>query len=65
MAAVQFAKGLPITVKPSPKEIMWYLLAKEFGWTIPQIKKTLRKDIIGILKVMNTVNEIQNAENKV
>ena len=62
MAATDLARGRPISVSPTPDEITYFLLAKEFGWLPSQIKKESAKDMRGVMTVMSTYNKVRNAE---
>ena len=62
MAASDLAAGRRINIEPLPKEITWFMLAKEFGWKPSDIKKEDVKDIEGILIVLSTYNKVQNKE---
>jgi hypothetical protein len=62
MAATDLARGRVISVSPTPDEITYFLLAKEFGWLPSQIKKESSKDIKGVLTVMSIYNKVRNSE---
>ena len=62
MAATDLARGRAISVSPTPDEITYFLLAKEFGWLPSQIKTESARDIRGVMTVMSTYNKVRNAE---
>jgi hypothetical protein len=62
MAATEYARGRQITVQPVPKEIMFFSLAKEFGWLPSQIENESTKNIKGVMHVLSTYNKIMNQE---
>ena len=60
MAAADLALGRVISVRPVPDEIIWFLLAKEFGWSPKQIKENDAKDVRAITHLLSTYNRIKN-----
>ena len=62
MAATDYARGRPIAVRPVPKEITWFSLAKEFGWLPSQIEKEDYENMRGLMHVLSTYNSIRNQE---
>ena len=56
------AAGRKIEIYPCPKEITYFLLAKEFGWLPSQIDNENCKKIEGVITVMSTYNKVQNKE---
>jgi hypothetical protein len=61
---MEYARGHNITVKPFPKELTYFSLAKEFHWLPSQIDAEPVKKINGILRVLSVYNEIKNKEIK-
>ena len=66
MAAADLALGRKIHVNPVPDEIVWFLLAKEFGWSPKQIKEMNAKDVRAMTHMLSTYNRVKNqqAENE-
>ena len=62
MAATDYARGRNIAVTPIPKEIVWFSLAKEFGWLPSQIEKESFKNMRGIMRVLSIYNNVRNKE---
>ncbi len=62
MAATDYARGRNIVVSPVPKEIIWFSLAKEFGWLPSQIEKESSKNIKGIISILSIYNSVKNRE---
>lgn len=60
MAASELASGRAITVKPVPDEIIWFLLAKEFGWDPETCKRQSSKDIKAITHILSVYNKVKN-----
>ena len=60
MATIEYSRGQDVTIEPFPKELIYFSLAKEFGWLPSQIEKEKYKDIKGVLTVLTTVNKVQN-----
>ncbi len=60
MAAADLALGRSISVSPVPDEIIWFLLAKEFGWSPKQIKEMDAKDVRAITHLLSTYNRVKN-----
>jgi hypothetical protein len=58
------ASGHKITVNPVPDEMIYFTLAKEFGWTPSQIKNEKAKDIKAIMTILNSYNITSNQEMK-
>lgn len=65
MAAADLALGRPISARPVPYEIIWFLLAKEFGWSPKQIKEMDAKDVRAMTHLLSAYNRVKNqaAEN--
>ncbi|MHA1676158.1 MAG: hypothetical protein ACTSU6_03170 [Candidatus Njordarchaeales archaeon] len=47
-------------VSPVPDEIIWFLLAKEFGWSPKQIKEMDAKDVRAMTHLLSTYNRVKN-----
>ena len=62
MAASEYARGRNITVRPVPKEIMYFSLAKEFHWLPDEIDRQEPRKIRGIMHVLSIYNKIKNQE---
>jgi len=62
MAAGEYARGRKITVRPVPKEITYFSLAKEFHWLPDQVDRQEPKKIKGIMHVLSTYNKVKNQE---
>jgi len=62
LAASDLARGQPLSTHPVPDEIIWFLLAKEFGWLPSEIKREDAKDIKGITHVLSNYNTTRNTE---
>jgi len=62
MAAAEYARGRNITVRPVPKEILYFSLAKEFQWLPDQIDRQEPKKIKGVMHVLSVYNSIKNKE---
>ena len=62
MAASDLALGRKISVYPVPREITYFLLAKEFGWTPDQCDRQETKKLNGIIHVLSVYNNIKNQE---
>jgi len=60
MAAADLALGRVVSVKPVPDEIIWFLLAKEFGWSPYLIKQNDAKDIRAITHILSVYNKVKN-----
>lgn len=52
--------GRKIAIKPLPKEIIWFLLAKEFGWSPKDIKEMNVKDVQSMIHILSTYNKVMN-----
>ena len=64
IATSDFARGRPITVNPVPREITYFVLAKEFHWTPDKIDKMKPKRVKAMLAMLNVYNKVQNQEMK-
>jgi hypothetical protein len=64
MAATDYARGRAIAVNPVPVEIIYFILAKEFGWLPSQVENESTKKINGIMQVLSIYNKVQNQEIK-
>ena len=64
MAASEYARGRNITVRPVPKEIMYFSLAKEFHWLPDEIDRQEPRKIRGVMHVLSIYNNIKNEEIK-
>jgi hypothetical protein len=62
LAAGDLARGRQITVYPVPKEITYFMLAKEFGWLPSQCDTEDTKKLKGILHVLSVYNHVKNQE---
>lgn len=47
-------------MKPLPKEVIWFLLGKEFGWSPREIKANDAKDIRAMVHILSTYNRVNN-----
>ena len=64
MATIEYSRGQDVTIEPFPKELIYFSLAKEFGWLPSQIDKEPNKKIDGLLTVLSTYNSAKNNEAK-
>ncbi len=64
MATIEYSRGQDVTIEPFPKELIYFSLAKEFGWLPSQIDAEPNKKIEGILTVLSTYNSAKNNEAK-
>jgi hypothetical protein len=62
MAAGDLARGRKIAVSPVPREVTYFLLAKEFGWDPEQCDKQDTKKLKGIIHVLSVYNSVKNQE---
>ena len=62
MAAAEYSRGRNITVRPVPRAMMHFSLAKEFKWLPDEIDRQEPKKIKGILHVLSVYNKIKNKE---
>jgi len=62
MAAAEYARGRNITVRPVPKEMTYFSLAKEFNWLPDQIDRQNPRKIKGVMHVLSIYNNIKNKE---
>ena len=62
MAAAEYARGRNITVRPVPKEILYFSLAKEFQWLPDEIDRQEPKKIKGVMHILSIYNNIKNKE---
>ena len=60
MAAADLALGRNVSVSPLPDEIIWFALAKEFGWSPKQIKEMESKDVRAMTHILSTYNRVKN-----
>jgi hypothetical protein len=45
-----------------PEEIIWFLLAKEFGWSPSECKMQDAKDMRAITHILSVYNKVRNVE---
>ena len=62
MAATEYTRGRNITVRPVPREILYFSLAKEFSWLPDEIDRQEPRKIRGIIHVLSIYNNIKNQE---
>ena len=62
MAASEYARGRNITVRPVPREMMYFSLAKEFHWLPDEIDRQEPRKIRGIMHILSIYNNIKNQE---
>ncbi len=62
MAASEYARGRNITVKPVPRDIMYFSLAKEFRWLPDEIDRQDPKKLKGLIQILSIYNNIKNQE---
>ena len=62
MATIEYSRGQNVTIEPFPKELIYFSLAKEFGWLPSQIDNEPSKKIEGILTVLSTYNSAKSNE---
>jgi len=62
MAAAEYARGRNITVRPVPREMTYFSLAKEFNWLPDEIDRQNPKKIKGVMQVLSIYNNIKNKE---
>ena len=62
MAAIEYARGHRISISPTPKELIFFSLAKEFGWLPDEIERQEPKAIKGIMHVLSTYNGTKNSD---
>ena len=62
MAASEYARGRNITVRPVPREIMYFSLAKEFHWLPDEIDRQEPRKIRGLMHILSIYNNIKNKE---
>ena len=62
MAASEYARGRNITVRPVPKAITYFSLAKEFSWLPDEIDRQDPKKLKGVMHVLSVYNNIKNKE---
>ena len=56
------ARGKIISVNPVPKEIIWFLLAKEFHWLPSQCESESAKSMKAITHILSVYNRVRNQE---
>jgi len=64
MAASEYARGRNITVRPVPKEMTYFSLAKEFNWLPDEIDRQEPRKIKAVMHVLSIYNNIKNEEIK-
>lgn len=62
MAATDYARGRIVSVKPVPKELMYFSIAREFNWLPDEIDRQEPKKIKGIMHILSVYNNIRNKE---
>lgn len=62
MAATDYTRGRIISVKPIPKELIYFSMAKEFQWLPDEIDRQNPKKIKGIMHILSVYNNIKNKE---
>ena len=62
MAAAEYARGHTITVRPVPKAMTYFSLAKEFNWLPDEIDRQEPKKIKGVMHVLSIYNNVKNKE---
>ncbi len=60
MAASEYARGHNITVKPVPREMMYFSLAKEFHWLPDEINRQDPKIMKGIIYILSVCSNVQS-----
>ena len=45
---------------PVPDEVIWFALAKEFGWSPKQIKEMDSKDVKAVTHLLSVYNRVKN-----
>ena len=60
MAASEYASGRNITVKPVPRELIHFSLAKEFNWLPDEIDRQHPKKLKGLMHILSIYNNIKN-----
>ena len=56
------SQGHNIRAYPVPREIIYFLLAKEFGWDPEQCDRQETKKLKGIIHVLSVYNHVKNQE---
>ena len=64
MAASEYTRGRNITVRPIPKEMMYFSLAKEFNWLPDEIDRQEPRKIKAVMHILSIYNNIKNEEIK-
>ena len=62
MAAAEYSRGRNITVRPVPRALTYFSLAKEFHWLPDEIDRQEPKKIKGIMHILSIYNNIKNKE---
>ena len=62
MAASEYARGRNITVRPIPKEMTYFSLAKEFNWLPDEVDRQEPRKIKGLMHILSVYNNIKNQE---
>jgi len=62
MAAAEYARGRNITVRPVPKEMTYFSLAREFQWLPDEIDRQEPKKIKGVMHILSVYNNVKNKE---
>ena len=62
MAAAEYARGRKITVRPIPRAMTYFSLAKEFNWLPDEIDRQDPKKLKGVIHVLSVFNNIKNQE---
>ena len=62
MAAAEYARGRNITVRPVPRAMTYFSLAKEFNWLPDEIDRQEPRKIKAIMHILSIYNDIKNKE---
>jgi hypothetical protein len=62
MATIEYARGQKASISPTPKELIFFSLAKEFGWLPSEVEAEPSKNIKGIMHVLSTYNSARRAD---
>jgi hypothetical protein len=55
-----YARGIPITIRPVPKEIFYIFCAKEFQWPPDVVDRQDAKILNVLIQMIGTYNKIKN-----
>lgn len=58
MAAADYASGMPISVKPIPKEVTYLFCAEKFHWPPDVVDRQDIKKLNGLIQMSSQVNMI-------